>query len=127
MLPVAFPRDDPPFPGSLPEFQQLFPDDLACAAYLEAIRWPQGFVCQWCSEASEPYRFKARPHVLRVCALQLVIPATRQRSVAASPAVVLVVEAGLGHRRHFSWLSLALLVVPDTSVAACTLVPFMFY
>ena len=31
---VAFPRDDLPFPGSLPEFQQLFPDDLACAAYL---------------------------------------------------------------------------------------------
>ena len=60
----GFARDDPPFPGSLPEFQQLFPDDLACAAYLEAIRWPQGFVCGWCGEAGEPYRFKARPHVL---------------------------------------------------------------
>jgi len=66
MLPVAFPRDDPPFPGSLPEFQQLFPDDLACAAYLEAIRWPQGFTCMWCGEAGEPYRFKARPYVM-VC------------------------------------------------------------
>lgn len=64
---VAFPQGgDLPFPGSLPEFQQLFPDDLACAAYLEAIRWPEGFVCQWCGEAGEPYRFKARPHVL-VC------------------------------------------------------------
>ena len=42
----AFPRDDLPFPGSLPEFQRLFPDDLACAAYLEAIRWRDGFVCQ---------------------------------------------------------------------------------
>ncbi|MGC1888941.1 MAG: IS1595 family transposase, partial [Stellaceae bacterium] len=64
---VAFPQGgDLPFPGSLPEFQQLFPDDLACAAYLEAIRWPQGFVCGWCGEAGEPYRFKARPHVL-VC------------------------------------------------------------
>ena len=55
MLPVAFPRDDPPFPGSLPEFQQLFPDDLACAAYFEVIRWPQGFTCMWCGEAGEPY------------------------------------------------------------------------
>jgi Possible lysine decarboxylase len=35
---VAFPCDDLPFSGSLPEFQQLFPDELACAAYLEAIR-----------------------------------------------------------------------------------------
>ena len=39
---VAFARDDLPFPRSLPEFQKLFPDDTACAAYLEAIRWPNG-------------------------------------------------------------------------------------
>ncbi len=67
MSAVAFPQGgDLPFPGSLPEFQELFPDDLACAAYLEAIRWPTGFVCGWCGEAGEPYRFKGRPHVL-VC------------------------------------------------------------
>ena len=41
---VAFPRDDLPFPRSLPSFQRFFPDDLACAAYLEAIRWPVEFV-----------------------------------------------------------------------------------
>ena len=28
-------RADHPFPHSLPEFQRLFPDDAACAAYLE--------------------------------------------------------------------------------------------
>jgi hypothetical protein len=32
-------RTDLPFPQSLPEFQQLFPDDAACAAYLERARW----------------------------------------------------------------------------------------
>jgi len=58
-------RDDLPFPGSLPEFQKLFPDDADCAAYLEAIRWRDGFVCGWCGEAGEPYRFANRPHVLR--------------------------------------------------------------
>src|SRR5580693_1591300 len=62
---VVLPRADPPFPGSLPEFQRLFPDDAACAAYLEAIRWRDGFVCKWCGEASEPYRFANRPQVLR--------------------------------------------------------------
>src|SRR6266852_574245 len=62
---VAFLRRDLPFPGSLPEFQHLFPDDTACAAYLEAIRWRDGFVCGWCGEPGEPYRFANRPHVLR--------------------------------------------------------------
>jgi len=32
-------RDDLPFPRSLPEFQRLFPDEAACAAYLERARW----------------------------------------------------------------------------------------
>ena len=48
-MPVVFDREDLPFPRSLPEFQKLFPDDAACAAYLEAIRWRDGFVCGWCS------------------------------------------------------------------------------
>ncbi|MAB12711.1 MAG: IS1595 family transposase, partial [Parvibaculum sp.] len=29
-------REDLPFPQSLPEFQRIFPDDTACAAYLES-------------------------------------------------------------------------------------------
>ncbi len=36
-------RADLPFPHSLPEFQRLFPDDAACAAYLEKARWGDGF------------------------------------------------------------------------------------
>ncbi len=27
-----------PFPKSLPSFQKLFPDDAACASYLERVR-----------------------------------------------------------------------------------------
>jgi hypothetical protein len=61
----VFDPDNLPFPGSLPEFQTLFPDDEACAAYLEAIRWRGVFRCAWCGEAGEPYRFKNRPSVLR--------------------------------------------------------------
>jgi hypothetical protein len=41
---TAFSGDNLPFPGSLAEFQRLFPDDLACARYLEVIRWRNGFV-----------------------------------------------------------------------------------
>jgi len=38
-------RDDLLFTQSLPEFQRLFRDDAACAAYLERARWPEGFIC----------------------------------------------------------------------------------
>ena len=46
-------RDDLAFPRSLPEFQQLFPDDAACAAYLGRARWPNGFVCPHCGLIAE--------------------------------------------------------------------------
>ena len=41
------------FPQSLPEFQRLFPDDAACAAYLEKARWSDGFVCPHCQAVAE--------------------------------------------------------------------------
>jgi len=53
------------FPKSLPDFQRMFPDDGACATYLEGIRWEAGFVCPNCSTAGEPWRFAGRPGVLR--------------------------------------------------------------
>ena len=36
------------FPRSLLEVQRRFPDDAACAAYLAAARWSEGFVCPEC-------------------------------------------------------------------------------
>uniref|UniRef100_E6QT71 Transposase of ISCARN100, IS1595 family ISSod11 group n=1 Tax=mine drainage metagenome TaxID=410659 RepID=E6QT71_9ZZZZ len=57
-------RDDLPFPRSLPEFQRLFPDEAACAAYLERARWGNGFVCPHCNTSGEPYRYSTRPGVL---------------------------------------------------------------
>lgn len=58
-------RDDLLFPGSLPEFQRLFPDEVACAAYLERARWSDGFICPHCGTPGEPYRFANRAGVLR--------------------------------------------------------------
>src|ERR1700735_2200312 len=52
------------FPTSLPEFQRVFPDDAACARYLESIRWPDGFSCPKCALAGEPYRFATRSSVV---------------------------------------------------------------
>ena len=53
-----------PYPRSLPEFQRLFPDDPACAAYLEKARWESGFVCPRCDANGEPFRIASRPGVL---------------------------------------------------------------
>lgn len=57
-------RDDLPFPHTLPEFQRLFPNEAACAAYLERARWSGGFACPHCGTTGEPYRYATRPGVL---------------------------------------------------------------
>jgi hypothetical protein len=41
----------PACPRSLVEFQRFFPDESACAAFLFAKRWPEGFVCPCCGGA----------------------------------------------------------------------------
>ena len=52
-------RDGLAFPGSLPEFQRLFPDDAACAAYLEKSRWDEGFVCPHCQMGGDPFQTRS--------------------------------------------------------------------
>ena len=58
-------REELPFPHSLPEFQRLFPDEAACADYLERTRWRNGFVCPHCAVADEPRYISTRLSVLR--------------------------------------------------------------
>ena len=57
MAPDVFLHADLAFPESLPQFQRLFPDDAACARYLESIRWRDGFACPRCGVTAEPFRF----------------------------------------------------------------------
>lgn len=56
------------FPRTLLEFQRLFSDEAACAAYLETVRWPGGFVCLHCNWGGEPWRPKRQATVLRCAA-----------------------------------------------------------
>ena len=37
----------PGYPGTWPEFLAWFPDEAACAEYLERLRWPGG-ICATC-------------------------------------------------------------------------------
>src|SRR5262244_2856038 len=48
------------FPRSLLEFQQCFSDEAACAQYLAAARWPDGFVCPGCG-GSKAWRLETKP------------------------------------------------------------------
>lgn len=56
------------FPTSLPEFQKAFPNDAACAAYLEHLRWPNGFTCPKCGVCAPPWRRSRRSVVLKCSA-----------------------------------------------------------
>lgn len=44
------------FPLTHREFVQEFPSDDACAAYLERLRWPEGFCCPACQTVGVPWR-----------------------------------------------------------------------
>jgi predicted RNA-binding Zn-ribbon protein involved in translation (DUF1610 family) len=50
----------PDFPRSLGEFEQRFGDEGACAEYLAAARWPDGFVCPACG-GTKAWRFEREP------------------------------------------------------------------
>ena len=54
-------RADLPFLHSLPEFQRLFPDDAACAAYLEKARWGDGFAARTAARRESRSTLKTRP------------------------------------------------------------------
>jgi len=52
-------------PQSLLEFQRIFPNEPECIAYLEEIRWPNGFTCPICGIGDTAQRIATRPRILR--------------------------------------------------------------
>lgn len=53
------------FPSTLTAFQKEFPTDAACAAYIEARRWPAVFRCPKCNATGEPWHLATRAALLR--------------------------------------------------------------
>lgn len=79
------------FPTTLPEFQRVFPDDEACAQYLEHLRWPSGFTCSKCGNIGEPYRFAKRTSVVlrcRACHTNVSLTATTVMKSSHTPLPV---------------------------------------
>ncbi len=44
------------YPRNRLEFDTFFPDEGSCLAYLERVRWPEGFVCPRCRSSGTPWR-----------------------------------------------------------------------
>jgi len=40
------------YPNTYREFVKMFPDDSACAAFIQRLRWPNGFTCPICGTSS---------------------------------------------------------------------------
>src|SRR5258707_14220436 len=40
------------YPRNIQEFEDRFSTEESCRAYLEQLRWPDGFCCPHCSESS---------------------------------------------------------------------------
>src|SRR5208283_2265471 len=51
---------------SLSQFQETFPDEASCVAFLLERRWPNGFVCPRCGERRAA-ALKSRAHIRMPC------------------------------------------------------------
>lgn len=63
------------FPNTYREFVQHFPNDNVCAAYLEQLRWPNGFCCPICQTSGEPWRQTRGRLVCSACRYQTSVTA----------------------------------------------------
>lgn len=44
------------YPRNRFEFDEFFPDEASCFAFLERVRWPAGFICPRCGWTGTPWR-----------------------------------------------------------------------
>ena len=55
------------YPNTYRSFVEMFPDDMACAAYLVKLRWPDGFVCPACKTKAEPWQASRGRLACQIC------------------------------------------------------------
>lgn len=63
------------FPTTIFEFQEQFPSEEACWAYLRRLRWPQGFRCPRCDHAGGYFLAKRRLEQCERCRYQASVTA----------------------------------------------------
>ena len=63
------------YPRTWNEFLDWFPTEEACLSFLEALRWPGGWVCPSCGSAQPPYRASRTRLMCRDCRHQSTVTA----------------------------------------------------
>ncbi|MDA1055380.1 MAG: IS1595 family transposase [Planctomycetota bacterium] len=63
------------YPRTYREFVKMFPDEEACTAYLERLRWPRGFSCPACGATATPWRQSRARLVCAACRHQASVTA----------------------------------------------------
>src|SRR5437762_4195841 len=84
------------FPNSLIEFQQRFGDEAACAQYLAAARWPDGFVCPGCG-GGKAWRLETKAWTYECASCR------RQTSVTAGTIMHRLVLGRLSDGNPLQW------------------------
>jgi transposase-like protein len=64
-----------PYPRNVADFNRMFPDEVACVAYLAACRWPDGFRCPRCGEREAFVLPRRRLWQCKACGLQTSVTA----------------------------------------------------
>lgn len=72
---IAVPEAGKDYPRNWSEFLDWFSSEEACQAYLQGLRWPQGFVCPSCGVVGEPYRSSRSRLMCRSCSHQSTVTA----------------------------------------------------
>ena len=63
------------YPATWSDFEDWFACEEACAAYLEQLRWPHGFICPACGAADQPARTSRGRLSCRTCRFQCSVTA----------------------------------------------------
>jgi len=93
------------YPDSLIEFQSMFPDNDACAAWLIEMRWPNGFVCPECGhDKGWALRGKAHTFECAGCGRQTSVTSGTQLHASKLPLTVWFWAASL-MATHFNGIS----------------------
>ena len=72
---IVTPTAGEDYPRNWNEFLDWFASEASCLAYLERLRWPEGFVCPNCGAADAPYRSSRARLMCRACARQSTVTA----------------------------------------------------
>ena len=72
---VGVPLAGRDYPSGWSELHAWFPDNEACLAYLERLRWAEGFVCPACGAIGEPWRQSRGRLTCRSCRHQTSVTA----------------------------------------------------